>query len=46
MKYAVTLKQLREARACTDGYNGVVRMLQGESFTDEDTIRSQWQNNS
>lgn len=30
--FAVTLKQLRDANACVDGYNKVVCMLSGEEF--------------
>ena len=33
-KFFVTLKSLREAGACYEGYNKVVRMLQGIDFTD------------
>ena len=35
-KFFVTLKSLREAGACYEGYNRVVRMLQGREFTVED----------
>ena len=37
--FNVTLKSLREARACREGYNKVVRALQGRPFTDEDAHR-------
>ena len=36
MKYAVTLKQLREAGACYAGYNKLVRALQNKPFTEQD----------
>ena len=36
MKYAVTLKQLREAGACYAGYNKLVRALQNKPFTKQD----------
>jgi hypothetical protein len=39
MKYAITLKQLREHGACYSGYNQVVRMLQGKEFTKADAER-------
>ena len=32
MKYAVTLKQLREAGACYEGYNKLVRALQNKPW--------------
>jgi hypothetical protein len=34
-----TLKQLREAGACIDGYNKLVRAIQGEQFSEEDELR-------
>lgn len=34
-----TLKQLPEAGACIEGYNKVVRALQGEQFSDKDAER-------
>ena len=37
--FNVTLKSLREARACHEGYNKVVRALQGRPFTAEDGNR-------
>ena len=37
-----TLAALREAGACFEGYNRVVRMLQGRDFTDEDTVRESY----
>lgn len=33
--YEVTLKDLRQAKACIAGYNKVVCSLQGQPFTDE-----------
>lgn len=39
MKYAVTLKQLREAKACFSGYNKAVRSIQGKTFSGEDATR-------
>ena len=38
-KFVVTLEALRKARACYEGYNKVVRMLQNSDFTHEDWIR-------
>nr|MDD5037169.1 hypothetical protein [Methylococcaceae bacterium] len=35
-KFTVTLAALRKANACYDGYNKVVRNLQGKPFTDAD----------
>jgi hypothetical protein len=40
--YAVTLAALREHRACYNGYNKVVRMLQGEPFSDADADRNSY----
>ena len=40
--YAVTLDDLRKAGACYDGYNKVVRMLQGEPFSEEDAERESY----
>ena len=37
--FNVTLKSLREARACHEGYNKVVRALQGKPFTADDAHR-------
>ena len=34
--FSVTLKDLRSANACFEGYNEVVRTLQGKEFTPED----------
>ena len=34
--FSVTLKDLRSANACFEGYNKVVRVLQGREFTPED----------
>ena len=39
---AVTLADLRKEGACYDGYNKVVRMLQGRKFTDEDRERDSY----
>ena len=38
-KFTVTLKQLRKAGACYEGYNKLVRGLQGKPFTAEDMER-------
>lgn len=40
--YAVTLADLRKAGACYEGYNKVVRMLQGEAFSEEDAERESY----
>jgi len=40
--FSVTLKELRENHACFEGYNKVVRMLQGKSFTDKDEERESY----
>lgn len=37
--YQVTLKELREHGACVEGYNKVVRMVQGKPYTSEDEKR-------
>lgn len=39
MRYTKTLKQLRDAGMCVEGYNRVVRMLQGRRFTKVDVDR-------
>ena len=39
MTITVTLKSLRENGACIDGYNKVVRALQGRPFSEKDTER-------
>lgn len=41
-KFNVTLKALREADACIDGYNKVVRAIQGKPFTDDDGYRDSY----
>jgi hypothetical protein len=38
-KFQVTLADLRKHGACVNGYNKVVRMLQGKAFTDADSER-------
>ncbi|WP_186084860.1 hypothetical protein [Burkholderia gladioli] len=38
-RFTVTLAGLRKAGACVEGYNKLVRSLQGEPFTDEDASR-------
>ncbi|WP_257806405.1 hypothetical protein [Burkholderia glumae] len=38
-RFTVTLAALRKAGACVEGYNKLVRSLQGEPFTDEDAER-------
>lgn len=40
--FAVTLSDLRKAGACFDGYNKVVRMLQGKQFSKEDEERERY----
>lgn len=40
--YYVTLKALREEGACYEGYNKVVRALQGKEFTEEDECRESY----
>lgn len=42
IKFEVTLSSLRKARACYDGYNKVVRALQGAKFEDEDYCRDSY----
>lgn len=42
--WTVTLKQLRYAGACKEGYNKVVRALQGQAFTDADEERKSYIN--
>ena len=39
-KFTVTLKALRAAGACFDGYNRLVRSLQGKAFTKDDEERT------
>ncbi|MCO1385186.1 hypothetical protein [Burkholderia multivorans] len=41
-RFTVTLAALRKAGACYDGYNKLVRSLQGQPFTDEDTDRKSY----
>ncbi len=38
-KFHVTLQALRKARACTAGYNRLVRTIQGKEFNDADAGR-------
>ncbi|WP_186087397.1 hypothetical protein [Burkholderia gladioli] len=38
-RFTVTLAGLRKAGACVEGYNKLVRSLQGKPFTDEDASR-------
>ena len=40
--YTTTLKALRDAGACFEGYNKVVRMLQNKQFTEEDEARESY----
>jgi len=40
--YSVTLPDLRKAGACFDGYNKVVRMLQGKPFSEKDAERESY----
>lgn len=42
IKFEVTLSSLRKAHACYDGYNRVVRSLQGAKFEDEDYCRDSY----
>lgn len=42
IKFEVTLSSLRKAYACYDGYNKVVRALQGAKFEDEDYCRDSY----
>ena len=42
IKFEVTLSSLREARACYNGYNKVVRTLQGAKFENEDYCRDSY----
>lgn len=41
-RFTVTLAALRKAGACYDGYNKIVRSLQGQPFTDEDAGRASY----
>ncbi|HDR9320603.1 TPA: hypothetical protein QDB42_000649, partial [Burkholderia multivorans] len=41
-RFTVTLAALRKAGACYDGYNKLVRSLQGQPFTDEDADRKSY----
>ncbi|WP_176158796.1 hypothetical protein [Burkholderia multivorans] len=41
-RFTVTLAALRKAGACYDGYNKLVRSLQGQPFTDEDEDRESY----
>ncbi|WP_261513174.1 hypothetical protein [Burkholderia multivorans] len=41
-RFTVTLAALRKAGACYDGYNKLVRSLQGQPFTDEDAGRASY----
>lgn len=40
--FAVTLKSLRENRACFEGYNKLVRSLQGKEFSEQDETRASY----
>lgn len=42
IKFEVTLSSLRKERACYNGYNKVVRALQGAKFEDEDYCRGSY----
>ncbi len=42
IEFSVTLSGLRKAGACINGYNKVVRMLQGKPFSDEDSERDSY----
>ncbi|MDR8920514.1 hypothetical protein [Burkholderia multivorans] len=39
-RFTVTLDALRKAGACYDGYNKLVRSIQGETFSAEDAARN------
>ncbi len=41
-RFVVTLAALRKAGACYDGYNKLVRSIQGETFSAEDADRSSY----
>ncbi|NGM79734.1 hypothetical protein [Burkholderia multivorans] len=41
-RFTVTLDALRKAGACYDGYNKLVRSLQGQPFTEEDEDRNSY----
>ena len=41
-KFCVTLADLRKHGACYEGYNRVVRSLQGKPFSEEDKIRNSY----
>lgn len=41
-KFSVTLKALRRGGACVDGYNKLVRSLQGRPFSDSDSQRDSY----
>ncbi|WP_261540543.1 hypothetical protein [Burkholderia multivorans] len=41
-RFTVTLDALRKAGACYDGYNKLVRSLQGQPFTEEDEGRESY----
>ncbi|MCL4651600.1 hypothetical protein L0Z19_09225 [Burkholderia multivorans] len=41
-RFTVTLAALRKAGACYDGYNKLVRSLQGQPFTEEDENRNSY----
>ncbi|MBU9310889.1 hypothetical protein [Burkholderia multivorans] len=41
-RFTVTLAALRKAGACYDGYNKLVRSLQGQPFTEEDEDRNSY----
>ena len=41
-KFTVTLKALRAAGACFEGYNRLVRSLQGKTFTKDDAERTSY----
>lgn len=41
-RFTVTLAALRKAGACYNGYNKLVRSLQGQPFTDEDADRESY----
>jgi len=42
IEFSVTLSGLRKSGACINGYNKVVRALQGKPFSDEDSDRDSY----
>ena len=42
IEFSVTISDLRKASACINGYNKVVRMLQGKPFGEDDRVRERY----